>query len=86
MNGLKKFLFFDSSSVYADKRKKDILVLGESPTDRLDDTTITAEAKFSITITKSKKKIILSLHYNGGNGFLYAHEVKISHFKRKIQK
>ena len=36
-------------------RMKDILVLGEGPTQGLDDTTITAEAKYSINIKKRKK-------------------------------
>ena len=36
--------------------KKDILVLGEVLTQRLDDTIITAEAEFSINFTKSKRK------------------------------
>ena len=42
--------------MHADNRKKDILVLGEDPTDRLDDTTITAETKYSLNIANSKKK------------------------------
>ena len=42
-------------SVNADNWKKDILVLGEGPTDGLDDTTITTEAKYSINITRSRK-------------------------------
>ena len=33
-----------SSSVHIDKKKKDILVLGKDPTQRLDDTTLSAEA------------------------------------------
>ena len=32
-----------SSSVHVDNKKKDILILGEGPTQRLDDTTMTAE-------------------------------------------
>ena len=36
--------------------KKDILALGEKPTQGLYDTTITAEAKYSINSTRSKKK------------------------------
>ena len=34
--------------VHADNRKKDILIPGKSPTDRLDDTTVTAEIEYSI--------------------------------------
>ena len=33
-----------SSSVHIDKKKKDISVLGKDPTQRLDDTTLSAEA------------------------------------------
>ena len=41
-----------------------MLVLGEGPTQGLDDTTITAEAKYPINFTQSRKKIVLSLHCN----------------------
>ena len=34
-----------SSSVHIDNKEKDILILGEEPTQGLDDTTLTAEAK-----------------------------------------
>ena len=37
-----------SSSVHADNKEKDILILGEGPTQGLDDTTSTAEAKYFI--------------------------------------
>ena len=57
----------NSSSVHADNRKKDILVLGEGPTDGLHDTAITAETIYSVNI---RKKTYLSLHYNMVNSFL----------------
>ena len=38
-----------------------ITVLGEQPTDGVDDTTITTEAKYSISIIKSRNKIRCSL-------------------------
>ena len=41
-----------------------MLVLGEGPTNTLDNITITAEAKCSISITKSKKKIGYSYVFN----------------------
>ena len=53
-----------------------MLFLDEGPTDGLDDATLTAEDKYSINITKSKYKMRLSLHYNGGISFSYANEVK----------
>ena len=60
----------------ADSRKKDILIFGEGPADGLGDTTITAEAKYSVKITEYRKKICLSQHYSGANSFLYANGVK----------
>ena len=42
-------------SVNPDYWKKDISVLGEGPTDGLDDTRTTTEAKYSINITRSRK-------------------------------
>ena len=56
-----------SSFVHVDNKKKDILVLGEGPTQGLDDTTLTAEAKYRINFTQSGKKNSLNLHYNRNN-------------------
>ena len=56
-----------SSFVHVDNKKKDILVLGEGPTQGLDDTTLTTEAKYRINFTQSGKKILLNLHYNRNN-------------------
>ena len=54
----------DSSlSVHADNRKKDILVLGEGTTDGLDITAATVKDKYSVNITRSRKKICLKNVY-----------------------
>ena len=57
-----------SSSVYVDNKEKDILILGERPTQGLDDTTLAAEA---------------SLHYNGSNSFLFVNATKVYQLKAK---
>ena len=44
-----------SSFVHADNKNKDILILGEGPTQELDDTTLTEEAKCSINFIKPNK-------------------------------
>ena len=54
-------------SVHVDNKKKDILILGEGPTQRLDGTTLTN----SIHFTENNKMFCLSLHYNGSNIYLY---------------
>ena len=67
----------NSSSVRTDNKKKDMLVLGEVPTQRFDDTTITTEAKYSINFLKSHRKSCLSLHCNGSKSFLFVTATKI---------
>ena len=51
-----------SSSVHFDNNGKVILISCEVPTRRLDDTTLTAEAKHSIIFTQSGKRFVSSLH------------------------
>ena len=47
-----------SSSVYVDNEGKDILILGEEPTQGLDYTKLTAEAKYPIDFTQSGKRFV----------------------------
>ena len=64
--GEKNVIIFEvdnSSSVHVDSKKKKVLVLSEGPMQRLDDTTITTEAKYSINFTESGEIFVLSLHY-----------------------
>ena len=39
-----------SSSVHVDNKKKDILILGEDPTQGLDETTLTAEKSIQLSL------------------------------------
>ena len=71
-----------SSFVHADKGK-DIVILGEGPTQRLDDTTLTSAATYPINFTQSDKRFVLSLHYNGGNSFLFVNATKVYQLKAK---
>ena len=43
-----------TSSVYVDNKGKNILIPGEGPTQGLDDSTLTAEAKYSILHNQEK--------------------------------
>ena len=55
-----------SSSAHIDNKKKDILILGKGPTQRLEHT-LTAKKMYSINFTVTKRKFSLRLHYNGAN-------------------
>ena len=72
-----------SSSVHIDNKGRDTLILGEGPTQGLDDTTLTAEAKDAINFTQLRKRFALSLRYNGSNSFLFINNTKIYQFKAK---
>ena len=54
----------NSSSEHVDNINKDILILAKNPTDGLDDTTITAESEYSISLTETRNVFCLSLHCN----------------------
>ena len=58
-----------SSSVQANNKNKDILILGKGQIKRLDNATLTAEAEYFINFSRSQMKFSLSLHYNGSNSF-----------------
>ena len=72
-----------SSSVHVDNKGEDILILCEGSTQGLDDTSLTAEAKYPINFTKSNRRFVLSLHYNGSDSFLFVDATKIYQFKAK---
>ena len=65
-----------SSSVHIDKKEKDMLILGEGPTQESYDTKLTAEAKYLINFTQLQKRFVLSLHYNGSKSFLFVNAEK----------
>ena len=58
-----------------------LLDFGEGPTQGLDDTTITAEAKYPINFTRPGRGFVLHLHYNASNSFLFVDTVKMCQFK-----
>ena len=57
-----------TSSVHVDNKKKDILILGIGRTQWLEHT-LTTQKMYSINFTVTKKKLCLSLHYNGANSY-----------------
>ena len=49
-----------------DNKNKDILILGIGPTQGLDNTTLTAEAEYSINFSRSQRKFC-----TGSNSFFF---------------
>ena len=71
-----------STSIHIDNKQKDMLVIGRRPTQELE-STLTAEKMYSINFTVTKKKFCLSLHYNGGNSYLFVNGTEIIKFKKQ---
>ena len=70
------------NSAHIDNKKKDILILGKGRTQGLEHT-LTAEKIYSINFTITRKKLCFSLHYNGGNSYLFVNGTEIIKFKAK---
>ena len=71
-----------SSHAYAHNKNKDILILGKGQTKGLGNTSLTAEAEYSINFLKSEslkseRKFCLSFHYNICNSFLFVNATKM---------
>ena len=60
-----------------------ILILCERPIQGLDNTTLTAEAKYPINFTQPNKRFVLNLHYNGSNSFLFVNAINAINSKQK---
>ena len=75
-----------SSSGHVDNKGKDILILGERPTQGLDYTTLTAEKKYLINFIQLGKRFVLSLHYDGSNSFLFVNVTNVYQFKARNSK
>ena len=63
--------------MHVDNKEKDVLILGDGPTQGFDDSSLTAETKYPINSTDSNRKTVLSLHYNGNTCFLFVNATKI---------
>ena len=68
-----------SFSAHIDNKKKDIIVLGIGPTQRLGHT-LTAEKMYLINFIVTKRKFCLSLHYNGADCYLFVNGTEIYKF------
>ena len=71
-----------SSFANADNKKNDILILVKDPKQGVEHT-LSTEKMYLINFIVTKKKFCLSLHYNGGNSYLFVDGTEIIRFKAK---
>ena len=72
-----------SSSVHANNKINNILVLGKGFIQVINGTTIYSEKKYLINFTKTKINFCLSFHYNGDNSYLFVNGKDICKSKTK---
>ena len=60
-----------SSSVHANNKTKNILVLGKDFVQELDNKKIYAEKLYSINFTENNRKFLLKSDYNGANSCFF---------------
>ena len=75
-----------SSFLHVNNKNKDILILGKGETKGLDNTSLTAEATYSISFSRSERKFCLSLHYNQVTVFSSLMPQKYISLKQEILK
>ena len=72
-----------SFSVHGTNRANHIYLMGTSLMQSINDTTIYAEKNFNRNFTDFGKKFVLSLHYNGGDSYLFVNGRQKLKFKAK---
>ena len=70
-------------SIHATNRANNIYLMGEGLAQGINGTTIYAENKFYRNFTDFGKKFMLSLHYNGGDSYLFVNGRQELKFKAK---
>ena len=70
-----------SASYHIDNSKNKFLLLGDVPSDEINDSIGAAEKKFRISFSKAKTELCLSLHYNCDNSYLFVNRKEIYKFK-----
>ena len=84
-NGKNALIFgvHENSLVHANNKANNIYVMGDLFVQGINDTTLYAEKLYSQKFTAVNKKIVLSLHYNGDDSYLFVNGKRELKFKSK---
>ena len=84
-NGRNVLIFgvHESSLVHANNKANSIYVMSDLFVQGINDTTLYAEKIYSQNFTQPSKKLVLSLHYNGKNSYLFVNGEEELKFKTK---
>ena len=77
------FCVHKSSLVHANNKANNVYIMGDPFVQGINDTTLYAEKVYSQKFTAVNKKVVLSLHYNGDNSYLFVNSKEELKFKAK---
>ena len=77
------FSVHESYLVHANNKANDIYVMGDLFVQGINAATLYAEKVYSQKFSPASKKFVLSLHYNGGNSYLFVNGKEELKFKAK---
>ena len=75
---------YNAYGIGFDNKNTDVLILEEGPTQRLDDSKLAAKSKYPVNFVPPRKRLVLSLDYNGSNGSSFVIVRKIYQFKARL--
>ena len=75
----------ENSVIHANNKANNIFVMGDGIAQGINDTTLYAEKLYSQNFTQPSTKIVLSLHYNGDNSYLFVNGKQELKFKAKTE-
>ena len=84
-NGRNVIIFgvHENSVIHSNNKTNNIYIMGDGFVQGIADTTLYAEKTYSQNFTRSSKKFILSLHYNGDDSYLFVNGRQELKFKAK---
>ena len=74
----------NSNSSHSTNKTQNIYVLGKDFVHRINSTTIYAEKIYNTNFTEQSKKVVLPLHYNGDNSYLFVNGSQELKFKSSV--
>ena len=84
-NGRNVIIFgvHENSVIHSNNKTNNIYIMGDGFVQGIADTTLYAEKIYSQNFTQPSKKFVLSLHYNGGDSYLFVDGRQELKFKAK---
>ena len=84
-NGRNVLIFgvHENSVAHTNNKANNIFIMGDGFVQGINDTTLYAEKIYSKYFSAVDKKFVLSLHYNGGNSYLFVNDKQELKFKAK---